>query len=80
METTLNKVKVIGALIAGSLIGSAFGVLFAPAKGSKTRCKLVGGSKDLAEDITSRMRDEATVLRCKAEELESLALKHEISD
>lgn len=73
MENTNNTGKVMGALIVAALAGAALGVLFAPSKGSKTRNKLIGGAKDLAEDLKKKMRDEASLLRKKAEDLEVMA-------
>ena len=73
MENSNNTGKIIGALIAGALVGAALGVLFAPDKGSKTRSKLMGGAKDLAEDLQKKFSDEIAALRNKAEELEAFA-------
>ena len=73
MENSNDTVKVVSALIIGTLVGAALGVLFAPYKGSKTRSKLVGGAKDLADDLTKKIKDEVKALRYKAEELEGLA-------
>ncbi len=73
MENSNNTAKVIGALLIGAIAGAALGILFAPDKGSKTRSKLMGGAKDLAEDLKKKMLDEVSALRSKAEELENLA-------
>lgn len=73
MENSNDTATVIGALIVGGLIGATLGILFAPDKGSLTRSKLVGGAKDLADDIRKQMKDQANELRSKAEELEKLA-------
>ena len=73
MESSNNTLKVVGALFVGALVGGALGVLFAPDKGSKTRNKIVGGAKDLAEDLKNKLKDEIDALRNKAQELEDIA-------
>jgi gas vesicle protein len=73
MEDSNGTLKVIGALVIGALTGAALGILFAPAKGSRTRKNIVDGAKEVAEDIKERMTDEAAALRKKAEKLEKMA-------
>lgn len=79
MENSNGTVKVIGALIAGALIGAGIGILFAPDKGSRTRRKIADGAKDFAEDAKEKIKEEADALRKKAEKLESMA-KDKIND
>ena len=73
MKDSNDTGKVIGALLVGAIAGAALGILFAPNKGSKTRSKLIGGAKGLAEDIRKKLKNEAKALRSKAEELEDAA-------
>jgi len=45
--------KIIGALLLGTAVGAAVGILFAPAKGTKTRKAIV----EKGEDLTDSMKD-----------------------
>lgn len=71
MENTNVTGKVIGAIMIGTLLGATIGLLFAPYKGSRTRNRIARKSKDLA----NRMKEEASSLLSKAEELERIAEK-----
>jgi gas vesicle protein len=73
MENSKDTGKLVGALLIGAAIGAALGILFAPDKGSVTRKKIMGGAKDLADDIKQKMMEEASVFRERAEELEAKA-------
>ena len=73
MENSNDTGKLIGALVIGALAGAALGVLFAPDKGSNTRNKLINGAKDIADDLTKKVKDEAIYLRNRAMELEEIA-------
>jgi gas vesicle protein len=73
MDNLNGTGKLIGALVVGVLAGAALGILFAPAKGSKTRSNIIDGAKDLADNIKKKMTDEAAALRKKAEEFENMA-------
>ena len=53
-----NTGKIIGALLLGSAIGAALGILFAPAKGSETRDKIF----DKAGDLASGLKEKASNL------------------
>lgn len=73
MDNLNGTGKLVGALVVGALAGAALGILFAPAKGSKTRSNIIDGAKDLAGDFKKKMTDEAAALRKKAEDLENMA-------
>ena len=51
-----NTSKVLLALAAGTVVGAALGILFAPAKGEDTRENIVRKGKEFAEDLTKKFR------------------------
>ncbi len=73
MENSNDTGKVLISLLVGALAGVAVGVLFAPYKGSKTRKRLMGSAKGLADDVKQRVKEEVNALRAKASELELMA-------
>ena len=62
--------KLLLGVMSGLAAGAVLGILFAPDKGAKTRRKIIGGAKDLADDLSKKIRDEVSSLRNKASELE----------
>jgi len=50
-----NSDKTIAAFVVGAAIGAAFGILFAPAKGSKTRQKLKSAGQKVVESLEQKM-------------------------
>ncbi|TPV35455.1 YtxH domain-containing protein [Paucihalobacter ruber] len=57
MENSNSTGKIVGALMIGTLVGAAIGVLFAPHKGSKTRHNIANGAKDLANSAKDLAND-----------------------
>lgn len=68
-----NNGKLIGALLIGAAIGGALGLLFAPAKGSETRKKLMAKGGDLSDTIKEKISD--LVENMKREEEETIRPK-----
>lgn len=71
--------KLVLGILAGLATGAVLGILFAPDKGRKTRRKLIGGAKGLADDFAKKIKDEVSALRSKATDLENLAVE-KVSD
>jgi len=66
MESSNSKGKVIATLLVGAFVGAALGVLFAPDKGSNTRCRLMCGRKN-SSCLDDKMDDEAKFAKQEAE-------------
>ena len=69
MDKNNNGFSMIKALVMGTLIGGALGVLFAPSEGTKTRKLLKKKAKDAFEDAQENIEDTATDVKFKAENL-----------
>lgn len=57
MENSNDTKKVIGALLIGTAIGAAIGILFAPAKGTATRKAIVDKGEDLTDDMKDKFNE-----------------------
>ena len=71
MENSNNTGKLIGALILGTAIGGALGILFAPAKGSVTRKRIAGKSDDFTDAIKEKFNDLLEEIKKEAETVKS---------
>lgn len=70
-----NAGNTLVALIGGIAIGAGIGILFAPAKGERTREKLKDGYKDAKKDLdrkyeglTSEMKQKLSIAKLDIEE------------
>jgi len=52
-----DTVKLVGALLLGTAIGGALGIIFAPDKGSETRKKLYAKSEDLTDAMKEKFNE-----------------------
>ncbi len=57
MENSNDTGKLVGALLIGTVIGGALGVLFAPHKGSEIRKKISGRSDDITDSMKNKFND-----------------------
>jgi len=73
-EKSMGNLKMIASLALVGLAGAAIGILFAPYKGIKTRERIADGMLDMADDLITKMKDEAKDLLSKAAELEDVAI------
>ena len=53
-DSNNNTSKLVGSLLIGAAIGAAFGILFAPNKGSVTRKKMYSKSEDIKDSLQEK--------------------------
>ncbi|PQJ11396.1 gas vesicle protein [Flavipsychrobacter stenotrophus] len=66
--TSTNTKKIIGALMVGTAIGVALGILYAPAKGADTRKNITGKGEDLADAVKEKFNDLVDTFKKEASE------------
>jgi gas vesicle protein len=74
-----SKGKTIGAFVVMGLLGAIAGVLFAPEKAKKTRSMLFSGAKDMADELTEKVKHEGYLFKGKVNSLKDLA-EEKVSD
>lgn len=55
MKQSNDTGKLIGALLLGTAIGAALGIIFAPDKGSETRKKILAKGDDLTDAMQEKI-------------------------
>lgn len=53
----MNTSKVLLGVLGGVAAGAIAGILFAPAKGCKTRKRIMNKGKDYADDLKEKFED-----------------------
>lgn len=53
----MSKTKVVLGVLAGVVIGSIAGILFAPDKGSKTRKQILDKGENFTDDLKTKMTE-----------------------
>lgn len=69
MKRLKSVENIVGALMAGAVLGAAMGLLFAPNKGSKTRRNMANSASDSVKSLKKKMKKETKALRSKANDL-----------
>lgn len=65
--------KILLGVLAGVAAGATLGILFAPAKGAKTRKKIIKKGDDYADEIKSKLNDIVESIKDKYETIKDEA-------
>lgn len=79
---TMNSSKVLLGVLGGVAVGAIAGILFAPAKGTKTRKRILNTGKDYMDNIKGKFDDLSQEITNKYEsflsEAKEMATKDEV--
>lgn len=77
----MNTSKVVIGVLSGIAVGAIAGVLFAPAKGTKTRKRIMKKGKDYTKDLKNKFNglynDKASKYENVMEEAKELVTDHQ---
>ena len=77
MKNSSNDTKkIIGALLVGTAVGAAIGILFAPEKGSETRKDISDKGEDFTDAIQDKFNDFLEGLKKEYEMVKEKAVTH----
>lgn len=62
MKNSFSTLKLIGALVIGSVAGAALGILLANKKESNTRREIVSDARDIARNLRKKAKKKAKSL------------------
>lgn len=73
MGNSNNTGKLLGAILLGAAIGGAFGILFAPDKGSETRKKISTKGNDFTDAVKDKVNQIADKFRKEVDAIKDQA-------
>lgn len=77
MENSSSDVKkVVGALLIGTAVGAAIGILFAPAKGKDTRKAIAEKKEDFTDSMTDKFNEFLEGVKREYEMVKEKAASH----
>ncbi len=79
----MNSGKVLIGVLAGAAVGASLGILFAPAKGSRTRRRISMKKKEYANDLEEKFNDLVGVITESFDRMRSEVtrkVKHDLNE
>jgi gas vesicle protein len=72
----MNSGKVVLGMLAGVAIGATLGILFAPAKGTETRKKILRKGEDTIDEINDKFEELLNSITEKIDSVKKEIIKH----